>query len=164
MTLSAVDTPFALIGADNNIDGDDKKKGDTNGQIGLFAQLLQGTSVQQLTKIELRRDFDAALQLHDGTLARPEDTRADHRSYDGIGLDTSRYGDAGSSRSDKRLEDVRDDGAAAAPVTAHREPLDPETSVALGFEHPVCGTQVPAAWHWSRASQTTAVAPVHMPA
>ena len=130
MTLTAVDTLFALIGADNNIDGDDKKKGDTNEQIGLFAQLLQGTSVQQVTKIELRRDFDAALQLHDGTRAGPEDTRTDHRSYDGIGLDTSKYADAGSSRSDKRLDDVRDDRAVAAPVTASREPLDPETSVA----------------------------------
>src|SRR5439155_1557321 len=34
-----------------------------------------------------------------------------------------------------------------------------------GLEHvPVAGSQVPAAWHWSAAAQTTGLVPVHVPA
>src|SRR5579862_6050065 len=41
--------------------------------------------------------------------------------------------------------------------------LQPVPSAAVGFEHvPVCGSQVPATWHWSDAVQTTAV-PAHVP-
>src|SRR2546429_441720 len=34
-----------------------------------------------------------------------------------------------------------------------------------GLEHvPVAGSQLPAAWHWSAAAQTTGFVPVHVPA
>jgi len=34
-----------------------------------------------------------------------------------------------------------------------------------GLEHvPVAGSQLPAAWHWSAAAQTTGFMPVHVPA
>jgi hypothetical protein len=32
-----------------------------------------------------------------------------------------------------------------------------------GFEHPVAGSQTPAEWHWSLATQVTGFAPVHSP-
>ena len=36
---------------------------------------------------------------------------------------------------------------------------------ATGLEHcPVDASQVPAAWHWSEAAQTTGLAPVQVPA
>jgi hypothetical protein len=38
-------------------------------------------------------------------------------------------------------------------------------SIAAGFEHaPVAGSQAPAKWHWSLATQMTGVVPTHVPA
>jgi len=55
--------------------------------------------------------------------------------------------------------------AVHASVCVHALPsLHVVPSAAFGFEHvPVDGLHVPTAWHWSAATQTTGLAPVHVP-
>ena len=54
-----------------------------------------------------------------------------------------------------------------SPPSAPVQALPSEQDVPLGFtgleQAPVCGSHVPASWHWSEAVQVTAVPPVQMP-
>jgi hypothetical protein len=50
-------------------------------------------------------------------------------------------------------------------LTVQKSPSSQDVPLAFGgFEHwPVVGLQVPAAWHWSEAVQTTGAVPVQVP-
>ena len=65
MTLSAIDNPFALVGADT-MDADKSAKNSAfSGNSDVFASLLQTTGVQQVAYAGTNNEFDQTLDMQD---------------------------------------------------------------------------------------------------
>ncbi|MEE2688337.1 MAG: flagellar hook-length control protein FliK [Pseudomonadota bacterium] len=86
MTLSAIDNPFGLIGADS-MDADKGAKNSafsTNSN--LFSQLLSTTGVKQVAYMGSNDEFDETLNMQDQTVAHEARMGEDNLKYEGLGL------------------------------------------------------------------------------
>ena len=104
MTLSAIDNPYGLIGADS-MDADKGAKNSafsTNSD--LFSQLLSTTGVKQVAYRGSNDEFDETLKMQDETVAHEARMGEDRRKYDGLGLNQGDAAKIESTRSPREIE------------------------------------------------------------
>ncbi len=83
MTPTAVDTTAAQLSADNDTNKDRRTR-ESKGPSDLFAQILQGASVQHVAYANLAQQFNLALKLRDDTMARAQEGATDRPKYEGL--------------------------------------------------------------------------------
>ena len=108
MTLSAIDNPFALVGADT-MDADKSAKNSAfSGNSDVFASLLQTTGVQQVAYAGTNNEFDQTLDMQDETVGHEARMGEDHRKYEGLGLNGADAAVIESTRSAKKIDTPKD--------------------------------------------------------
>ncbi|MGB0553422.1 MAG: flagellar hook-length control protein FliK [Alphaproteobacteria bacterium] len=108
MTLSAIDNPFALLGADT-MDADKSAKNSAfSGNSDVFARLLQTTGVQQVAYAGTNNEFDQTLDMQDETVGHEARMGEDHRKYEGLGLNGADAAVIESTRSVKKIDSPKD--------------------------------------------------------
>lgn len=108
MTLSAIDNPYGLIGADS-MDADKSAKNSAfSGNSDVFARLLQTTGVQQVAYAGNTSEFDETLDMQNETVGHEARMGEDHQKYDGLGLDGADAAAIESTRSPRKLESAKD--------------------------------------------------------
>lgn len=118
MTLSAVDNPFDLIGADRTGADAAKRKRPFGSDDILFKELLAEASVHQVAYAGTSEEFGETLRLRDDTFTANQ-TGDDRTKYEGIGLFENREGSVQhSSRAPKKLDDPADESADGTPADA----------------------------------------------
>ncbi len=94
MTLSAIDNPYGLIGADSMEADKGAKNSAFSTNSNLFTQLLSTTGVKQVAYRGSNDEFDETLKMQDETVAHEARMGEDSLKYDGLGLN---QGDAAKS-------------------------------------------------------------------
>jgi flagellar hook-length control protein FliK len=108
MTLSAVDNPFALVGADS-MDADKSAKNSAfSGNSDLFARLLQTTGVQQVAYAGTNDEFEQTLDMQDETVGHEARMGEDHKKYEGLGLNGADAAVIESTRAAKKFDAPKD--------------------------------------------------------
>ena len=108
MTLSALDNPFALVGADSTDADKSAKKSAFSGNSDVFALLLQTTGVQQVAYAGTNDEFEQTLDMQDETVGHEARMGEDHRKYDGLGLNGADAAVIESTRSAKKIDGPKD--------------------------------------------------------
>jgi len=109
MTLSTIDNPYSVIGADTIEANKVGKSSAFGGNSGLFAQLLQTTGVQQVAYAGSDEEFDLTLEMKDETVAHEAKMGEDHQKYDGLGLFSADAAAIESTRAAKKLQETAPD-------------------------------------------------------
>ena len=113
MTLSAVDNPYGLIGADS-MDADKGAKNSAfSSNSDLFSRLLSTTGVQQVAYSGSNDEFDETLNMRDQTVAHDAKMGEDSLKYESLGL---AQGDAAvieSTRMPRELKSQQDSSSEA---------------------------------------------------
>ena len=124
MTPSALDNPFALVGADGMDAVKSAKKtafsGNStafSGNSDVFALLLQTTGVQQVAYAGINDEFEKTLDMQDETVGHEARMGEDHRKYDGLGLNGADAAVIESTRSAKKIDGPKDSEAGDAVIT-----------------------------------------------
>ena len=111
MTLSAIDNPYGLIGADS-MDADKGAKNSafsTNSD--LFSQLLSTTGVKQVAYRGSNDEFDETLKMQDETVAHEARMGEDSLKYDGLGLNQRDAANIESTRAPREIEGQKSDAS-----------------------------------------------------
>jgi flagellar hook-length control protein FliK len=108
MTLSAIDNPLALVGADSKDTDKSAKNSAFIGNSDVFALLLQTTGVQQVAYAGTNDEFAQTLDMQDETVGHEARMGEDHQKYDGLGLNGADAAVIESTRSIKKIDAPRD--------------------------------------------------------
>lgn len=111
MTLSAIDNPYGLIGADS-MDADKGAKNSafsTNSD--LFSQLLSTTGVKQVAYRGSNDEFDETLKMQDETVAHEARMGEDRLKYDGLGLNQGDAAKIESTRAPREIKGQKPDAS-----------------------------------------------------
>lgn len=111
MTLSAVDTPNSLIGANRADTDKDDKNSSAAGNTGLFATLLHSTGVQQVAYAGSTQTFDETLDMQNETISREAKRGDDQSRYETLGLVSADAAVIETTRAPKQLKDLTPENA-----------------------------------------------------
>jgi flagellar hook-length control protein FliK len=104
MTLSAIDNPLALVGADSKDTDKSAKNSAFIGNSDVFALLLQTTGVQQVAYAGTNDEFAQTLDMQDETVGHEARMGEDHQKYDGLGLNGADAAVIESTRSTTKID------------------------------------------------------------